>query len=381
MFRLFKENKKIIIYIIILFFITRASLTFIGVSSRMIFDDYVDYDKNFSNNVLLDIWGAWDSGYYLDIANNGYSTKVGKTEMTLNQSNYVFFPLYPMLIRLFSLISINAYVAGIIISNLAFLISAFFLYKIVKIDNEDEVAFMSVKYLFFFPVAFIFSGVFSESLFLMLFLVSYYYAIKNKWLISSVSGGLLALTRPVGVLLFPILFFVYLKNKKYIFKKIRFDIFYLLLIPIGLVIFLFYLNYLTGDIFNYIKVQQLGWGHVTSNPVIVFIKGFFSRDIFQFVNISIVLFFLSLSIINYKNRGMKKIYYLIIFLFIFFPLSSGSVSINSLLRYLLPIFPFYIVLSHFGNRHKIIDQALSIILLMLQGFLMVFWVMGFHLVV
>jgi hypothetical protein len=50
----------------------------------------------FSPINLLDMWARWDSGWYLDIALNGYALR-GPIETT--QSNVAFFPLYPLLIR------------------------------------------------------------------------------------------------------------------------------------------------------------------------------------------------------------------------------------------------------------------------------------------
>ncbi len=77
--------------IIILFLITRIVLSFIGISSRIILDSYNVNIHNFeySDNILLSIWGVWDTGYYLDIVENGYSTELGDSEMTINQGNMV----------------------------------------------------------------------------------------------------------------------------------------------------------------------------------------------------------------------------------------------------------------------------------------------------
>jgi len=381
MFKKINKTNKIIIYIFLLFIISRLCLSFIGVSTKMILGDYIDLGENYSNQTVLNIWGTWDSAYYLNITEEGYSKETGKNQMTTLQANYAFFPLYPALIRALNLFIGNNYFSGLIISNLAFLISAFLLYKIVKYDHNEELALKSVKYLFFFPTAFIFSGLFSESIFLMLFLASYYFAIKNDWLKASFSALLLGLTRPFGILIFPILLLMYFINKSFNIKKIKADIFYIFISPLGFIAFLFYIHHLTGNFLNYLQIQYQGWGHVLSNPFIILANGLFTKDIFQFINISIFLFFFSLSVFSFKSKKLKGVYFIIIFLFSFLPLFSGMPSINSLLRYLLPIFPLYIVLASLSTKHKIIDQALSMILLLLQGFLMVFWVLKLHLIV
>src|SRR5947199_1053148 len=43
---------------------------------------------------FINMWSRWDAGWYLEIAQNGYSFTPGK------QSDVAFFPLYPNLIRL-----------------------------------------------------------------------------------------------------------------------------------------------------------------------------------------------------------------------------------------------------------------------------------------
>src|SRR5436309_15663582 len=43
------------------------------------------------NNLLLDVWARWDSGYYLDIAQKGYKF------VSDQQSSVPFFPLLPLL--------------------------------------------------------------------------------------------------------------------------------------------------------------------------------------------------------------------------------------------------------------------------------------------
>ncbi len=61
----------------------------------------------------LDVWGAWDTGWYLDISLNGYST----IQNQIHQTNIAFFPLYPTLMRIIGSITGNHYIAGLIISN------------------------------------------------------------------------------------------------------------------------------------------------------------------------------------------------------------------------------------------------------------------------
>jgi hypothetical protein len=72
-------------YIFSLFLVTRIIFLIIGISSRLILEplflninglEYGIFTKEYgiySDRLWLDIWGVWDTGWYLDIAANGYS--------------------------------------------------------------------------------------------------------------------------------------------------------------------------------------------------------------------------------------------------------------------------------------------------------------------
>src|SRR3989344_9042564 len=77
------------------------------------------------------IWsfGNFDGVHYLRLAQEGY------TNLQFTQA---FFPVYPILIKLTSFITFGNYlIAGLLISNLAFLLGLLIFYKLVK-ENFDE---------------------------------------------------------------------------------------------------------------------------------------------------------------------------------------------------------------------------------------------------
>lgn len=86
---------------------TRLALLLVGWFSRFI-PPALDYlipevplrGWHFTTNRLLDIWGRWDTGWYFTILQNGYQVT---GDGTAPQPQFAFFPLYPHLIKLFSL--------------------------------------------------------------------------------------------------------------------------------------------------------------------------------------------------------------------------------------------------------------------------------------
>lgn len=370
-----------IIYILSLFFVTRIALTIIGVLSRKILEPFhgSKYVWVYSKHLWLDIWGVWDTGWYLDIASNWYSTNLRSGEAVLNQANYGFFPLYPLMMKIFGLVVLGKdyYLAGILISNISLIVGSIFLYKLVLIESDNETALKSVKYLYLFPTAFILSGVFTESLFLTLSIVCFYYAAKRNWLVVGMSGFLLALTRYIGVLVLLPLLYEYLKTKNFKFKNIKADILFLLFIPLGLSVYLSYCYYLTGDFLAYMHIHRLGWGNHFVNPLKILFSGISGNDINNLFSAYFTLTALLALIVFYKKIGFS--YFLLGMYSILLPLSADN-ALPSISRYALVIFPFFILFAKLG-KNDYIDKSLTLFLALLQGCLMVFWSNGFSLII
>ena len=235
-----------------------------------------------------------------------------------------------------------------------------------------------MKYLFLFPSAFILSGVFSESLFLALLIMCFYYAKKEKWLLVGITGFFLSLTRYIGVFIILPILYEYFKTKNFKLKNIRKDIFFLLLIPFGPFIFASYSYYLTGNFFAYVYAKQTGWGAYLSNPFKVLYLCLSGNSIVFIFNAIFTIVAVMILSLFYKKTGFS--YWLLGILFIFFPLMNGEPTMTGMARFALIIFPFYILLAKLSKNHYI-DQALTIFLALFQGFLMVFWSAGFKLII
>ena len=221
-------------HIFVLFVGTRLSLTMIGVVSRMLLEPF--YQKRdawvYSEEPWLDLWAVFDSGWYMNIAKLGYSTTVATDPASFGKVNYSFFPLYPLLIRFVSEFTDDLYLAGIIISNISLIAASIFLFKLMKMEHDEDTSLASIKYLFIFPTSFIFSGVFTESLFLALTLACFYYARRGKFLAVGIVGFFLSLTRIPGVIIILPMLWEYQRGSRKLFTK---DLVYLMLIPLGLV--------------------------------------------------------------------------------------------------------------------------------------------------
>jgi Gpi18-like mannosyltransferase len=355
-------------FTLLLFLFTRTFLSIVGIISRFSsgaikFNSISDYYHG-----LIYIWSrGMDSGWYFDIAKNGFSTHVN----AYGQANYCFFPFYPMMMRFVGIIIGDYYVAGIIISNLALIVACIYLFKLVKLEYEEEIALNSIKYLFLFPTAFILSAVMSESLFLAFLLICFYYAKKENWLLVGITGFFFTLTRSIGLFMVIPLLYIYLESKHFKIQDLRLNILFLALIPAATLAFCIYLYYLTGDFFAYMHIEESGWAQQYTNPLLNLISNAFSLNPYYLFGAYFTLACLILLILFYKKINIS--YLLLGLLAIIVPLSTYNWSIICMERYTVVIFPLFIIFAIIG-KNRYIDTFQTILLAILQGALMIFWV-------
>lgn len=199
------KNFQILKYIVILFVGWRLITIFIAYFGLSIFPFHqTDGSMDWANQTtdFWVRWANWDGGHFRGIAENGY----------INSFQVVFFPLYPLMIRMLSLIGIPSLWSGLLISNLSLIAALFFLYKLVLLNDQESTAKKAVLVTLAFPTAFYFGTAYSESLFLFLVVASFYYARKKSWLTALILAGFASVTRLIGLSIIAAIGFEYFLN-------------------------------------------------------------------------------------------------------------------------------------------------------------------------
>ena len=194
-----------------------------------------------------------DSGFYMWILLHGY---VPGPYSAAQQTNWPFFPLYPLLIKgLSSFFQCDAGWLGILLSNVALLGSLALLHSIVAADWGAVTADTAVWLLALFPTSYFLSGFRPEALFLFLTLVAYWEARHARWWSAGLTGALAAATRPQGVLLVALLLCEGIHRHGWRSRQV---------IPIagaigltgaGLAAFMAYLDMQTGNPIAFVSIQ------------------------------------------------------------------------------------------------------------------------------
>ena len=154
-------------------------------------------------NLLAAPFARWDSVWYLAIGQGGYPSG--------NPSRTAFFPLYPLVMRGLGVIIQSDLIAGVIVSLVCFAIALTLLYELVALELDDERARVTVMLIAFCPMAYFYSAVYSESLYLALSVGCILMARRGRWAWAAALGFLAATSRNSGIMLFVpvVLLFLY----------------------------------------------------------------------------------------------------------------------------------------------------------------------------
>lgn len=276
---------------------------------------------------LLDAAARWDSGFYLEIAQFGYRMSLGEI------SSVAFFPLYSLLIAVFTPLFGEAVLAGVIISHLCFLIGLVFLEKLTRQVLNPSAARVAVMAVAFFPTSFFFSAVYTESLFFMLTTI-FFYAIQTKNLpLASVMALLASSTRFIGLLLCFLLLLEFWKNKKqwlWVFAS-----------GLGTLSYMGFLAYMFQDPIAFWTVQP-AFGRQGFDPISALLRdlaplfsGYFAWNVI--LDLSALGLVISQVPRLWRIRPSYGVYALLSLLI---PLMSGT---GSLSRYVLVVVPLLVL--------------------------------------
>lgn len=216
---------------------------------------------NFQNR-FVDGWLRWDVNWYWHIARDGYTNV---PEVRGDQRDTNFFPLLPLFTRIVSLFTRNLYVAGMLVTNVAFLLAAFLLYKLAALRQGEEVAERVLILLLVYPFSFIFSAMYTESLFLLATVATFYFGEEERWGWAALAASLAGLTRVPGVLVPFGLGLLYLEKIRFHPRRLRWNALWVLAGVAGPVAYMGYLWARFGDPLLFVKTQQVaGWMGGTS---------------------------------------------------------------------------------------------------------------------
>ena len=202
-------------------------------------------------DLVFGAFAHWDSVWFVHIADHGYDSR----EVT------AFFPLYPVVVRMLSHVFGSTVVAGCLVSLAAGAAGVAIVHRIARMYGGPESARDTALLIALYPLAFVFTAVYSDGLFLALSAGAYLAAAQRRPLAAGVLGGLAVGTRLIGLALLPALVLL-LRPRT---RRALVDLLPLLLLPLALAAYALYLQHRFGDALVFARAQGTYWNrHVSA---------------------------------------------------------------------------------------------------------------------
>jgi Gpi18-like mannosyltransferase len=335
----------------------------VNISSRYLKEEL----KGFAR---ADVW------WYRDIARNGYE----RTPFVDNRHvNWAFFPSWPMVLRICGKLFSRMLLPGMILANLLFLVAVVCLYQLVRMDFGAEVARLSALLLLTFPATYYCWRPGPEALFALLIITSLWCARRDCWIGAGLLGALATLTRGQGILLFPTLGYIYYRQYQ-TSKQHRPAALALFALPAALLGFMFYMGRITGDPLASFHIQRAtAWDSNLSYPMAAIFDYFQTPRIIDHYgwDLTIVSFVFALGAIGlmvlmWRNRTIPREYLIYTFLSIYLIVSRHTLCGS--LRYMVPIFPLFLVLALVIRKRPLLQNMVFSGFLALQTFYFIYFV-------
>lgn len=305
-----------------------------------------------SFNAALHKWAVQDGSFYLSIAQNGYTASW----------QTAFWPLFPLLGHIFGPVFGGDYALSLLaVSNVAFLGALVALRQLTERELGPEAAFRATLYLAIFPSALYTFAPYTESLFLCLAIISFALIRDHRWWLAGLVGGLAALTRSSGVLLlapFAVELFLAWRASKARWHAALGS----LLIPAGIAVYSLYLTFRFHDPVAFSHSTNADWRRNITLPWQIpgqLISGLGQLGgssqiaaIHFILNLGITLVFVAIAVVIWRMLPASyTAYSLAVFLYILsFTATTTKLAVTGNARYMLFIFPAFMVLGAWGQR-------------------------------
>ena len=188
--RRFVSAGKVFGIVLLAFVLSRLFLVGVCAFAHMYdTNGFSDFLKTFMQKL-----DPWDADHYLDLMRDGYVAD-GEARLFI-----VFFPFYPMVCRIFSFLTgFDVYYIAILVSNVALIIAGYMMFRVIELEYNEGVAWKAIWFLMFSPFTYFYSIAYTESVFLLVTLLSVYFAKKRQWVLSVLFGMCASNCRLLGL--------------------------------------------------------------------------------------------------------------------------------------------------------------------------------------
>lgn len=336
---------------------------------------WVDYDAEWQEKGYPSLWYRWDTMWYLDVAENGYYYD---DEI---MSSVSFFPVYPLLIKVFMLVTPNPLIAAMVISITCFLLSLIMLYRLTLLETDShEISLRATFMLAFFPTAIFLFAPYTESLFLLLSLIVAYETRSKRYWSAGIVGAIASAIRIPGILLAVFVFIEWLQAWRENKASWR-EFIPIMLMPIGLAMYLGYLAVQFGNPLAFVASTSNSTTDLGAGPLSALVREigkFLSGRENYLLNVPMGLFALILgfSVVYPVAKNIRLSYAVYIALSLLLPFWGGPIV--GIMRFTVVLFPIFMMLAIWG-RHKWVNLIYATLSLTMFSVYILLYIRGFFL--
>jgi hypothetical protein len=337
---------------------------------------------------LFESWNQWDTGWYLPISNTGYE---------LDQERAAFFPLYPILIHIVTLVTGNEarLLVAMIIGNLGALMAYIGLALLAASELGAKYAVPTLLVFAAYPFAFFTVAAYPDGLFLALAIFSVYFARRGGWYAAAGLAFLAGLSRPTGIILIlPLLWEFARQNgvfsgewrQKLTLGRLTQGIIVALAVPLAIGLFALHLGLIFGNPLLFAEIQS-NWAHafvplwdipaLAYNSITAQLEWSFNQAR-VIVDVVPVVVFLVLTVLSFKRLPTSFTILMVcaFVLTITSPLATYFDPFASAGRYLLAAFPAFLLLGKWSVKYAWLNALVLSGGWMLQAVFTLFFLMG-----
>ena len=328
-----------------------------------------------------------DARHYIFIAENWY-TNEGDDALLI-----VFFPLFPLFIRVFNLITHNSFYSAQIINAAATALTAGFTYvTLIPVIGEKRARIGAFVYLLL-PGAIFLNSPMSEPLFMLFSVLVFNSVQKRRFILAGIFTALAGFTRSLGVLLaVPValtglgLIVKLIKERKPFAGTLGRVLLGLAISTFGTLGYL-YINYnINGDPFKFLEFQWSNWNQKASpffdtpRYFLHYIKYSVINKPANLVSLwipGLIAIFGSLLLILVKTKKLPAAY--TVFFLCYYAVAVGCTWLLSSVRYLCAALPLTAAIAHScDKRYKTVPVFILLFVLYLSYMLMYMKRMGIY---
>jgi hypothetical protein len=261
-------------------------------------------------------------------------------------SNVTFFPLFPLLWKFVEIISpLKGFFAALFVTSVLTVFGFILFYRWVEEKWNKSVALKALVALAVFPTSFFFISAYSESTLFLLIVATFFLSSRKQWIPAAIVVALAGAARPTGILLWPLLAWLWWSDYKDKPKPMRELLSILFIPPLGLILFSVHLYFRTGNPLIWLSGQSAaGRGLVSPNNLLwAYTKNIFVKGDYWLKHLAEMAALLFVIVLLPKLKKIHSAYAVYAFLNLLPSLFSNTLT--SVQRFILVIAPLFVAVA------------------------------------